>query len=123
MLHFDGDRYRLLGVVHHAQPCASSVVEPIRRRTGLARHRVRLGNPFHRRDRGEQRSPIGRGPFWHKDYFDRFIRDEGHLARTIDYVETQPGESWLGLNGQLMVMEFGSQTRMSARDARGPEDA
>ncbi len=35
------------------------------------------------------------GPFWHKDYFDRFIRDEGHLARTIDYVENNPVKAGL----------------------------
>ena len=30
------------------------------------------------------------GPFWHRDYFDRYIRDEGHLQRTVDYVENNP---------------------------------
>ena len=39
---------------------------------------------------------LGRtGPFWHKDYFDRFIQDEGHLSRTIDYVETNPVKAGL----------------------------
>ena len=39
---------------------------------------------------------LGRsGPFWHKDYFDRFILDEGHLARTIDYVENNPVKAGL----------------------------
>ena len=36
-----------------------------------------------------------RGAFWHKDYFDRFIRDEGHLVRTIDYVENNPVKAGL----------------------------
>ena len=39
---------------------------------------------------------LGRtGPFWHKDYFDRFIRDDGHLERTIDYVENNPVKAGL----------------------------
>jgi REP element-mobilizing transposase RayT len=34
---------------------------------------------------------IGRtGPFWHRDYFDRYMRDERHLGRTIEYVEQNP---------------------------------
>lgn len=35
------------------------------------------------------------GPFWHRDYFDRYIRDEGHLARTVDYVENNPVKAGL----------------------------
>ena len=43
---------------------------------------------FHRQA-GQQ--AIGRsGAFWHADYFDRYMRDEGHLARTLDYVENNP---------------------------------
>ena len=39
---------------------------------------------------------LGReGPFWHKDYFDRYIQDEGHLARTVDYVENNPVKAGL----------------------------
>jgi REP element-mobilizing transposase RayT len=30
------------------------------------------------------------GTFWARDYFDRFIRDESHLARTADYIENNP---------------------------------
>ena len=35
------------------------------------------------------------GVFWHADYFDRYMRDEGHLARTIDYVESNPVKAGL----------------------------
>jgi putative transposase len=39
---------------------------------------------------------LGRsGPFWHADYFDRFIRDDEHLARTIEYVEQNPVKAGL----------------------------
>ncbi len=30
------------------------------------------------------------GPFWEKDYFDRYIRDELHLQQAIEYVENNP---------------------------------
>ena len=35
------------------------------------------------------------GSFWHRDYFDRSIRDEDHLLRTIDYVENNPVKAGL----------------------------
>ena len=30
------------------------------------------------------------GAFWHDDYFDRYMRSEDHLLRTIKYVERNP---------------------------------
>lgn len=34
---------------------------------------------------------LGRkGPFWRKDYFDRYMRNEEHYARTVEYVENNP---------------------------------
>lgn len=54
---------------------------------------------------------LGRtGAFWHDDYFDRFMRDEGHLMRTIDYVEQNPvkaglvdrAENWPWSSGRLL---------------------
>ena len=35
------------------------------------------------------------GPFWARDYFDRFMRDEDHLARTLQYVEANPVKAGL----------------------------
>jgi putative transposase len=34
-------------------------------------------------------------PLLHADYFDRYIRDEEHLARTIVYVEQNPVKAGL----------------------------
>ena len=31
-----------------------------------------------------------RGPFWEKDYYDTYIRDDEHLKRAIRYVESNP---------------------------------
>ncbi len=36
-------------------------------------------------------SGLGRsGAFWHPDYFDRYMRNEAHLAQTVEYVELNP---------------------------------
>lgn len=42
---------------------------------------------------------LGRiGSFWHADYFDRYMRDEDHLIRTIAYVEDNPVKAGLIVN-------------------------
>jgi REP element-mobilizing transposase RayT len=35
------------------------------------------------------------GPFWHVDYFDRYMRNEEHLAQTVEYVEQNPVKAGL----------------------------
>jgi putative transposase len=35
------------------------------------------------------------GPFWHADYFDRYMRDEEHFARTVEDVEQNPVKAGL----------------------------
>lgn len=90
ILYFDGQRYRLLAwciMQNHVH----IVVEPA---NGNA-----LGGIVHswKSFSAKQANRIlGRsGAFWHKDYFDRFIRDEGHLVRTIAYVENNPVKAGL----------------------------
>jgi len=85
ILHFDGERYRVLAwcvMPNHVHV----VVEPI--------DGNRLGDIVHSwksYSANRANNILGRtGPFWHKDFFDRFIRDDGHLARTIDYIENNP---------------------------------
>jgi putative transposase len=38
------------------------------------------------------------GSFWAPDYFDRFMRNEDHLLRTVDYVEKNPVTAGLVAN-------------------------
>ena len=90
MLHFDGQRYRLLAwciMPNHVHV----VVEPIDgNRLGAI---VQTWKSFTAK---QANSALGRGgPFWHKDYFDRFIRDEGYFRRTVDYVENNPVKAGL----------------------------
>ena len=35
------------------------------------------------------------GRFWHREYFDRFIRDRKHLKRVIEYIEMNPVKAGL----------------------------
>jgi REP element-mobilizing transposase RayT len=95
ILHFDGERYRLLAwciMPNHVHV----VVEPI------ADHA--LGAIIHswKSFSAKQANGVLRrsGPFWHRDYFDRFIRDENHLARTVDYVENNPVKAGLASKPQ-----------------------
>jgi REP element-mobilizing transposase RayT len=91
IIHFDGQRYRLLAwcvMPNHVHV----VIEPLDDH-GLGAI-VQAWKSFSAK---QANRTLGRsGPFWHKDYFDRFIRDEGHLARTIAYVENNPVKAGLG---------------------------
>jgi REP element-mobilizing transposase RayT len=90
LMHFDGTRYRLLAwciMPNHVH----AVVEPI--------DECKLGAIVHswKSFSAKEANRLLRrsGPFWHRDYFDRFIRDEGHFARTVDYVENNPVKAGL----------------------------
>mgnify|MGYP001045754962 CR=1 FL=1 len=90
MLHFDGERYRLLAwciMPNHVHV----VVEPIEgHRLGAIVHTWKSFSAK------QANLELGRsGAFWHRDYFDRFVRDEGHLGRTIDYIENNPMKAGL----------------------------
>jgi REP element-mobilizing transposase RayT len=85
LLHFDGDRYRLLAwcvMPNHVhtvfEPGGEQPLGAIIR--SWKSFTAKAANRILRRD----------GPFWHKDYFDRYMRDEGHLNRSIGYVEDNP---------------------------------
>ena len=53
---------------------------------------------------------------WQPDYFDRFMRDEDHLYRTIDYIEMNPVRA--GLARRSEDWPFGS-ARLRLEDAGG----
>jgi len=90
LLHFDGDRYRLLAWC--LMPNHVHVVIEILGNHSLS-DIVRSWKSFTSRRANAQ---LGRsGPFWHADYFDRYMRDGEHLARTIEYVEQNPVKAGL----------------------------
>ncbi|GDY13072.1 hypothetical protein LBMAG53_19500 [Planctomycetota bacterium] len=88
--HFDGDRYRLLAwtvMPNHVhvliEPASGWTVGKLvhgwKSFTILAINRLRLGPIVH----------------WQRDYWDRWIRDEDHLLRTIGYIDGNPVKAGL----------------------------
>ena len=90
LLHFDGERYRLLAwciMPNHVHV----VVEP-----GADDSLDRIVHSWKSYTAHQANRVLGRnGVFWHRDYFDRYMRDEGHLSRTIDYIENNPVKAGL----------------------------
>lgn len=93
LLHFDGERYRLLAwvvmpnhvhvLVQPGVPLAE-LLHTWKSFTGKAVNRL-LGDA---------------GTVWQPDYFDRFIRDESHLAAATAYVENNPVKAGLCLKAE-----------------------
>jgi len=101
LLHFDGDRYRLLAwciMPNHVhvvvEPGANNLLDRIVH--SWKSYTAKCANQILARS----------GMFWHRDYFDRFMRDEGHLNRTIDYVENNPVKA--GLASEPMKWRWSS---------------
>ena len=89
LLHFDGERYRLLAwciMPNHVHV----VIEILNHSLSAI---VRSWKSFSARQANValKRS----GAFWHADYFDRYMRDEEHLVATVDYVEQNPVKAGL----------------------------
>jgi putative transposase len=90
LLHFDGERYRLLAWC--LMPNHVHVVFEMFGDHSLS-DVIRSCKSFTAR---RANATLGRsGPFWHPDYFDRYMRDEDHLNRTIDYIEQNPVKAGL----------------------------
>ena len=91
LLHSDGERYQLLAwclMPNHVHV----VIDMLERHASLGTI-VRSWKSFTARRANEQ---LGRsGPFWHSDYFDRYMRNEDQLNRTIEYVEQNPVKAGL----------------------------
>ena len=95
LLHFDGDRYRVLAwvimpnhvhvLIDPAEPISKSIQgwKSFTARWLLAHNeRLKLGipDPHH---------------VWMREYWDRFIRDDDHLRATIDYIHRNPVKACL----------------------------
>jgi REP element-mobilizing transposase RayT len=105
LLRFDGQRYRLLAWVimpnhvHLVVECFGAwplrgEVQGWKSTTAHAINRL-LGR---------------KGAFWYPDYYDRFIRDERHLAAAIEYVHQNPVKA--GLVATAEAWRFSSARRM-----------
>ena len=62
---------------------------------------------------------LGRaGPFWHREYFDRYIRDERHLEQAVLYIHGNPVTA--GLVERAEDWPYGSARWVAALDATLP---
>jgi REP element-mobilizing transposase RayT len=92
LLHFDGERYRLLSwclMPNHVHVViemsdGQSLSDILRSWKSFTARRTNM--------------LLGRsGAFWHPDYFDRYMRNEDHLAQTVQYVEQNPVKAGLAV--------------------------
>jgi putative transposase len=90
LLHFDEGRYRLLAWC--IMPNHVHVVIEILDRPSLSE----IVGSWKSFTAKQANAKLGRsGSFWHADYFDRYMRNEDHLTRTIEYVEYNPVKAGL----------------------------
>ena len=90
LCHFNGDRYRLHGWV--IMPNHVHVLV-----TPLGDHSLSgVVHSWKSYTATQANKLLGRsGPFWHADYFDRFMRDEGHFVTTLEYIHLNPVKAGL----------------------------
>jgi putative DNA methylase len=89
LLHFDGSRYRLLAwvvmpnhvhsLIETSQTPLAEILHGWKSYTGKAANRLLKRT----------------GDFWQPEYFDRYIRDEEHLAKAVRYIENNPVKAGL----------------------------
>jgi len=104
LLHFDGERYRLLAWV--VMPSHVHVLIETMHGFPLAGV-VKSWKSF---SAVKANSALGRsGRFWARDYFDRYIRDDGHFLAVKEYIENNPVKA--GLVGRALDWPFGSAGR------------
>lgn len=96
LLHFDGERYRLLAwcvMPNHVHVVAEQVEG-----WPLA-HIVHSWKSFSAKQ--INRALNRTGAVWMREYFDRFMRDNDHLTTTIAYVEHNPvAKGWVKSSAQ-----------------------
>ena len=90
LLHFDGDRYRLLAwcvMPNHVH----ALIE-----MGPGHPLADVVHSWKSFTAKEINPCLGRtGTVWAADYFDRYIRDEAHLAGAVAYIESNPVKAGL----------------------------
>ena len=109
MLHFDGVRYRMLAWVimpNHVHALLETL--PAFPLGGI----VHSWKSFSAK---QANKILGRiGPFWMRDYFDRYVRGEEHLMAAMEYIEQNPVKA--GLVRSANDWRWGSA---SGKDAGG----
>ena len=88
LLHFDGDRYGL-----HAWVVMPNHVHALI--TAADDHSLPdIVHSWKSYTANRANRLLGRqGDFWHRDYYDRYIRDDRHYAATVAYIEANPARA------------------------------
>ncbi|NLG50547.1 MAG: transposase [Chloroflexi bacterium] len=110
LLRFDGQRYRLLAWVimpNHVHVLIETLPgHPLD-------HILHSWKSF---TASKANAILGRkGAFWHRDYYDRYIRDERHLERAVLYMHNNPVQA--GLVDKPQDWPFGSARLVDSLDA------
>ena len=124
LLHFDGERYRLLAWVimpNHVHVLVeplpefsvARIVQSLKSWTARRINLMMADDPEDQECRAGARRSQGRRSqgrrsraLWQRDYWDRFIRNERHLLTAIQYIEENPVTA--GLAGAAEAWPWGS---------------
>jgi REP element-mobilizing transposase RayT len=113
LLIFDGERYRLLAWV--VMPNHVHVLVQLDQQHPLPK----VLHSWKSYVANQANKILGRsGPFWQREYFDRFIRNEDHYRNAVRYIEDNPVKA-----GLVMLPEdwrFSSARLRSAAEKSGP---
>jgi Transposase and inactivated derivatives len=111
LLHFDGQRYRLIAwcvMPNHVH----ALLEVWERRplAGI----VHSWKSFTAKTIN---AILGRvGPLWQRDYYDRYVRDDRHLRAVIEYIESNPVKA--GLVAEAASWRYSSAARKMPAESR-----
>lgn len=61
-----------------------------------------------------------KGGFWQVDYYDRYVRNEEHYYRTVEYIEMNPVRAGLCESREEWAFSSAAMSHKSGRDARAP---
>jgi REP element-mobilizing transposase RayT len=110
LLYFDGERYRLLAWV--IMPNHVHVL--VETKQGYPLDKIVHSWKSYTASRAN--GVLARtGAFWHREYIDRFIRDERHMAHTVRYIHANPVKA--GLVQRAEDWPFSSARLVKALDA------
>jgi REP element-mobilizing transposase RayT len=113
LLHADGEQYRLIAwcvMPNHAHVIIEQIEgwrldEVVQAWKSVSAHRINHLSGL-------------RGRLWRREYFDRFMRDDDHLAATVTYVEDNPVKA--KLVDVASDWQWSSARRRAGEGAGGP---
>jgi REP element-mobilizing transposase RayT len=94
LLRFDGDRYHLLAwciMPNHVH----ALLQPTHPLARIVQSWKSYTGRWALTHNAELELGVPRSQFWMREYWDRFMRDENHLRRTIDYIHENPVKAGL----------------------------